>query len=133
MNRAKNACVGCHGPHPSARAGHRKAAEEGQLGCVTCHTIHGPQSGVLLPPSGSGERYSVWGKQAVPDVTLESGRKVLVPTIHAGACLTCHEDDPRDPFARCLSRTREGALDPTICFDEHHRALGQAPRKSDGV
>lgn len=121
--KAKEACVGCHEPHPSTRPAHRKLAKEGELGCTTCHTIHGPQSGVKLTEDGPAIRYSTWGQKTVEDVSFHAGRTVLVPTIPLGVCTKCHQKDASDPLARCRSFAGGGDLEPTICFDEHRVAL----------
>src|SRR5690606_16059508 len=45
-------CVGCHGAHPSARAGHQRLRETGRLDCADCHRIHRDFGGVSF---ASGE------------------------------------------------------------------------------
>ncbi len=128
---ARGACVGCHGPHPSTREGHKKLAAAGELGCTTCHTIHGAQSGVRLPAEGNAVRYGTWGEVQLDDLAFHNERTVLVPTIPLGVCLGCHQDDARDPIARCKSG-EGGALDPSLCFDEHRTALPPEPAAGRG-
>ena len=123
---AKKACVGCHGPHPSTRGPHKKLAEDGVLGCATCHTIHGPQSGVRLPDRGPAVRYGTWGETQVPELAFHSDRTVVVPTIPVKVCLGCHSTAASDPLARCRSDAGGGDLEPTVCFDEHRTALPSA-------
>ncbi len=120
---ARGACVGCHGPHPSTREGHKRLTQAGEMTCSTCHTIHGSQSGVRMPPDGPAVRYSTWGEEPLPDVAFHAERTVLVPTIPVGVCLGCHQDSPRDPLARCRTGAAPGDLEPTACFDEHRVAL----------
>jgi thioredoxin reductase len=120
---AKKACVGCHGPHPSTRGPHAKLAADGVMGCTTCHTIHGPQSGVRLPDRGPAVRYGTWGETPVPELAFHSDRTVLVPTIPVKVCRGCHSDADSDPLARCRSHAGGGDLEPTVCFDEHRTAL----------
>ncbi|MFO0551621.1 MAG: NAD(P)-binding domain-containing protein [Polyangiaceae bacterium] len=123
VSHAKEACVDCHGAHLSTRAPHRALIKDGELGCVTCHTIHGPQSGVRFG-DGPAVRYSTWGEVEVDGVSFRSGRTILVPTIPLRACARCH--DPKsetDPIARCRSYVGTGDLEPMVCFDEHRTAL----------
>ncbi|MBL8743029.1 MAG: NAD(P)-binding domain-containing protein, partial [Myxococcales bacterium] len=121
--RAKGACVDCHGAHPSTREGHRKLAEDGKLGCVSCHTIHGPESGVRFSDGGDAVRFSTWAEQKVPGVSFHAGRTVTVPTIPISACQKCHSKDADDPLQSCRSFAGGGDLEPTVCFDEHRDAL----------
>lgn len=125
--KAKSACVDCHGPHPSTRKGHRELARDGELGCATCHTIHGPQSGVRFAEEGAATRYSTWGEREVPEISFHAGRTVWVPTIPLGVCTGCHTDAADDPLARCRSYAGGGDLEPTVCFDEHRLALPPDP------
>jgi thioredoxin reductase/NAD-dependent dihydropyrimidine dehydrogenase PreA subunit len=126
-SNAREACVNCHGPHPSTREGHKKLAAAGDLGCTTCHTIHRAQSGVRLPAEGPAVRYDTWGETTLDDLAFHNERTVLVPTIPLAVCGSCHElDDPRDPVARCKSGVG-GALEPSLCFDEHRVALPPDP------
>jgi len=121
--RAKGACVDCHGAHPSTREGHKKLAADGKLGCVSCHTIHGPESGVRFSQDGNAVRFSTWGEQQVPGVSFHAGRTVVVPTIPIAACQKCHSNDADDPLTSCRSFAGGGDLEPTVCFDEHRGAL----------
>jgi NAD-dependent dihydropyrimidine dehydrogenase PreA subunit len=138
-SKAKEACVDCHGPHPSTRAPHRRLAKEGTLGCTTCHTIHGPQSGVRLSEDGPAVRYTTWAEETIPELSFHAGRNVLVPTIPVKVCLGCHTSGDDDPLTRCLSHAGGGELEPTVCFDEHRRALPPekaepgAPQPAKGV
>jgi thioredoxin reductase len=129
VTNARSACADCHGPHPSTREGHRRLAAAGDLTCVSCHTIHGPQSGVRLPDEGVAVRYGTWGEVPLPDLSFHAERTVLVPTIPVRACLSCPTDDARDPLARCRSGAGGADLEPTVCFDEHRSALppGKGP------
>ena len=51
-------CIGCHGPHPSTRPGHRRLAKAGILRCVDCHAVHEDFGGVAFAPSGEVWRLS---------------------------------------------------------------------------
>ena len=125
---AREACESCHGGHASTRPGHQKARRSGELTCVTCHEIHGAQSGVRFPEDGPPVRYSTFGEVPVGSVPgadeleFRTSRTLVVPTIPERACLTCHEDGPDDPLARCRTRGL-GVESPTVCFDEHTAAL----------
>jgi thioredoxin reductase len=128
---AREACESCHGDHPSTRVGHQKARKRGAMTCVSCHEIHGSQSGVRFPEAGPPVRYSTFGEVPVTsapdtaDLELQSSRTLLVPTIPERACLRCHEDTRDDPLARCRTKGL-GLESPTVCFDEHTAALPAA-------
>ena len=128
--RARDACEDCHGQHRSTRKPHQALRARGDLECVTCHTIHGPQSGVRLLPSGETRRYSTWGETVVPGVSFRSDTTLFVPTIPEKVCLQCHTQDADDPVARCRTAAAQGNLSPTVCFDEHVFALAEADPKS---
>lgn len=131
--KAKGACVGCHDAHPSTREPHRRLAADGKMGCTTCHTIHGPQSGVRFSDEGPAVRYTTWGESEVPDVAFHvSNRTVLVPTIPIKVCNGCHTSAATDPLMRCRSFAGGGELEPTVCFDEHRLALPPAPQDTNG-
>jgi thioredoxin reductase len=121
------ACVGCHGPHPSSRRGHRAVAERGDLPCTRCHRIHEDEGGVELDGI-TATRYGPGAEQLVPlsppPVPLPRTR---VPVIPLDVCTGCH--DParaRDPIQRCLpeGKAGQGGATPTVCFDEHRTIEG---------
>lgn len=121
------ACVGCHGPHPSARRGHRAVAERGDLSCVRCHRIHRDEGGVELDGT-TALRYGPGAEVPVvlspPPTPLERTR---VPVVPLDVCMECHNPDrPRDPIARCLAggKAAQGRETPTVCFDEHRTLEG---------
>lgn len=121
------ACVGCHGPHPSARPGHRKMVERGELQCVTCHRIHQDEGGVEI----DGLLTRRYGPGASVDVSLTPApppmSRTRVPVIPLGVCTACHDPSrARDPLVRCLpgGRVTDGPQTPTTCFDEHRAIEG---------
>jgi len=121
------ACVGCHGPHPSSRRGHRALAERGELACVRCHRIHRDEGGVELDGL-TATRYGPGAEQIVPlsppHVPMPRTR---VPVIPLGVCTGCHDPSrARDPILRCLpgGKAGQGGETPTVCFDEHRTIEG---------
>jgi len=124
------ACVGCHGPHPSARAGHRALQERGTLTCTSCHRVHQDMGGVAWPGEGDPLRYGPGAEVVVPVDTAPhgTGGPWVVPVIPADVCSACHRIDGNDdPIRRCLlgSQAELPAADrPTTCFDEHRRLDG---------
>lgn len=124
------ACVGCHGPHPSARPGHRAMFERGALTCTSCHRVHRDMGGVAWPGEGDPLRYGPGAEVVVPVDTApgRTGGAWVVPVIPADVCSDCHRvaaDD--DPIRRCLVGSQASlspADRPTTCFDEHRRLDG---------
>jgi thioredoxin reductase len=121
------ACVGCHGPHPSSRRGHRAVAERGHLPCTRCHRIHEDEGGVELD-GVTATRYGPGAEQTVPlsppPVPMPRTR---VPVIPLDVCTTCHDPErARDPIQRCLpeGKAGQGGETPTLCFDEHRTIEG---------
>lgn len=121
------ACVGCHGPHPSSRRGHRAVAERGDMPCMRCHRIHRDEGGIELDGSAA-LRYGPGAELPVilspPPAPMPRTR---VPVIPLDVCMGCH--DParaRDPIVRCLpgGRADQGRETPTVCFDEHRTIEG---------
>lgn len=124
LELARGACTSCHGAHASVRPGHQRLARRGELGCASCHTIHGEQGGVALPAEGVARRYGTRGERRIDDLSFHAGRELFVPVVAASACLSCHTDAADDPFERCRSPALRGSPDePSLCFDEHRRAL----------
>ena len=124
-------CVGCHGPHPSARSAHEELARQGKLGCADCHDLHGTDQGVRFTGSDGSVRYGVGAEAADPRVVLAGESGVTVPNVPLARCQPCHLRDEAtraaDPIQRCLvpGERRPDGKTPTVCFDEH-RALGAA-------
>jgi thioredoxin reductase/NAD-dependent dihydropyrimidine dehydrogenase PreA subunit len=122
------ACAGCHGAHPSTRARHRALAEQGKLGCVRCHDVHGSDQGVRFAAgSGAATRYGVGSRAAVDGVTLPGERAVTVPLVPLERCGEgCHDlGSSADPIGRCRGS------DVSLCFDEHR--LGGSVAPASGV
>jgi NAD-dependent dihydropyrimidine dehydrogenase PreA subunit len=121
-----DACVGCHGAHPSTRAPHRRLAGAGLLACADCHAGHGHNTGVVFSPAGGALRYGPGGEVVASAAPLFRPRAELtVPIVSAGACARCHDlASPRDPIGDCLLAGHEslGRDRPTVCFDEHRPA-----------
>ena len=123
---AADACTGCHGPHPSLRAGHARQRALGTMTCATCHPVHRSDQGVAFATDGSVTRFA-------PGVTVDLGRSafqparaatVAVPT--AESCAQCHDlSAPRDPIAHCLlgGESLTPSQRPIGCLDEHQSAL----------
>ncbi len=111
------ACVGCHGPHPSTRSGHRLMAQNGKLACIDCHAQHHDTQGITFEANGAFVR---WGdgieahgetKTQLPPTT--------VPLLSLAACAKCHDlQNANDPAFRCVSRADSQSRFDT-CFDEH--------------
>lgn len=128
------ACVGCHGPHPSTRKGHRAIAERGELPCTRCHRIHRDEGGVAMADDtllryGPGREEPLALSPPPPPL----GR-AMVPVIPVDVCDGCHDPGKaRDPIARCMLAGQEqlGAARPTACFDEH-RTLAAASFAAPG-
>ncbi|EDM77451.1 hypothetical protein PPSIR1_24744, partial [Plesiocystis pacifica SIR-1] len=129
------ACVGCHGPHPSTRPGHRRMAAEGRLGCPTCHAIHDGHGGVTLTTGAATTRWrdgASWALPASAGVPEWTGARQHVALVEVSACARCHEPTRSDdPMAYCIGARRpgEGPLDPrtpALCFDEHQPLLDAA-------
>lgn len=115
------ACGGCHGPHPSRRAGHRRQVAAGAMTCTTCHAPHGADAGIRV--GGEGLVYYEVGREVV----LASGARGMsatVPLVFRGACERCHGGEG-DPIGRCGEGAHPG------CFDEHRDPL--APGPDEGV
>jgi thioredoxin reductase/NAD-dependent dihydropyrimidine dehydrogenase PreA subunit len=123
-------CVGCHGPHPSTRAAHKKLVQQGELSCTGCHGIHGADQGVRFrADTGEVIRYDVRSWQTVESGAPDLGHDVTVPFVTVARCAACHDPERSgDPLGRCLSGSGRDA--PTVCFDEHQRwSAAPEPRK----
>src|SRR5690606_17028616 len=124
-------CLGCHGPHPSTRAGHRQAAADGLLRCPDCHRSHQADAGVMFEPDGTIVRYAPGVTETVelpagPTPAFHTPSRVVVPLVPADACARCHRIDALDdPSARCFDVTQAalGPQRPVLCFDEHRDVL----------
>ncbi len=116
-----DACVGCHGPHPSTRRGHAKLRKTATMTCITCHRVHDDFGGVAIADDGTVTRF---GPGATRTLKTRAGANAagIVPVVPIGACGGCHDTAaPRDPIARCLLTAAEdfGPAGPAMCFDEH--------------
>lgn len=122
----ESACTTCHGAHPSARAGHRDATQQGALTCISCHRIHEDAGGVAVS-AGQAWRFGTPAQTLVPiDAVRGEG---VVPVIPAEACGRCHAlQDPQDPVARCL-----GPANMSLCFDEHVAVRGSTLGTAQGA
>lgn len=127
LARPADACVGCHGAHPSQRGAHRELMARGILACDGCHQAHS-ESAVRFSSSGQTQRLG-------PGVSDDLGQRewvafdAVVPVITVQQCERCHDSSASaDPIAACLIEGQSdlGAQRPTVCFDEH-REVGQAP------
>lgn len=120
------ACVGCHGPHPSVKAGHRKAFAGGQVGCMSCHAIHQGDQGVAFVPGKAPWRYGPGVEIKAPRGSFNPEGVRNIPIVMVSSCIGCHDaENAQDPIARCLIPGQEklGKERPIICFDEHEVAL----------
>jgi thioredoxin reductase len=116
-------CAGCHGPHPSLRAGHKRLADKGALQCTSCHAIHRADGGVALLPGETPIRFGP-GVEVPIEGAAPATLAATVPIVSAASCAGCHDPaSPRDPIARCLVPGQSGPDRPTVCFDEHQTAL----------
>ncbi len=103
---AADACVKCHGPHPSTRAAHR--ANQARLTCPACHVAHGPAPAV-----------------AIATAAWPQGRVARVATT---SCTGCHDLARRDdPVRACLSEGAGEASPMSRCLDEHQTAASPLP------
>ncbi|MCH9683941.1 MAG: NAD(P)-binding domain-containing protein, partial [Deltaproteobacteria bacterium] len=135
---AVDQCVGCHGPHPSTRPGHRRLAESGVLSCTGCHAVHADFGGAAFGPNGEVWRYGpgsdvlVEGLRVTPEVSAEA----RVPIIAVEHCSRCHRVGVGDdPIARCVLGDQQtlGASRPTVCFDEHQVFEGDGFSRGEDV
>jgi len=120
-------CIGCHGPHPSTRDGHRALARGGALDCATCHPAHGEAAGVTFAPDGRALRWS----GDVATAASETGPPgITVPLVALSACTRCH-DLARlgDPIRACAVLPQASPVN--VCFDEHQSV--SAPLGARGV
>jgi predicted CXXCH cytochrome family protein len=125
---AVDACVGCHGPHDSRRAGHASLAREGTLVCTSCHEVHGADNGVTFRLDGSAIRYGHGAELEVEGVVFPTwiDRDLSVPVPEASRCGACHAlEGALDPIAPCLVPSEGVAREqrPAVCFDEHRDVL----------
>lgn len=121
---ASKSCAGCHGPHASTRTGHRALAQQGKLGCTTCHAQHGETQGVTFEATGA---FVHWGNGVAETGTTKSivPAKTTVPLIGVVACKACHDlKSASDPAARCVSRSSYDS-----CFDEHQKVDEALPTR----
>jgi thioredoxin reductase/NAD-dependent dihydropyrimidine dehydrogenase PreA subunit len=120
------ACVTCHGVHPSTRPGHKALAARGELGCPACHTAHGGAEGVTFAADGEAVR---WRGVAESRVPVEGPPGATVPLVPLAACARCHDASrDGDPLHACVAAGAAAPYD--ACFDEH--ALPAAPLASRG-
>jgi len=123
------ACTSCHGDHDSRRHAHARLMARGEMGCITCHDIHGDDQGVrfLAGDPGGVLRYGVDGVRALdlPEAPLHLADTATVPLIPVARCAGCHDvERARDPIQRCIGgspgqESAEGLQVLTACFDEH--------------
>ncbi len=120
---ASRSCVGCHSPHSSTRPGHRALAQQGKLGCTTCHAQHADTQGITFETAGAFVR---WGNGAEERGATKSivPAKTTVPLVGVAACNSCHDlKNPADPAARCARGSFDG------CFDEHQKVDEASPAR----
>jgi thioredoxin reductase/NAD-dependent dihydropyrimidine dehydrogenase PreA subunit len=119
----KAACTGCHGDHPSTRAGHRAMLQAGKMSCTTCHRPHVDLGGVSLAGDGTARRFGPGAELDVPGTVAPAGvGPAIVPVVAVSACAGCHDPGRNaDPLARCVlaGHADLGPERPTVCFDEH--------------
>ncbi|HEX6274945.1 MAG TPA: 4Fe-4S binding protein, partial [Polyangiaceae bacterium] len=121
--RVTDACTGCHGPHPSARAAHARLARTGELECGVCHAVHRAESGLVFEPDGGVLHYGTGFERALG--RAESGTapglaRTLVPLVAARACEGCHElERATDPASACFAGDASSGHAASLCFDEH--------------
>jgi thioredoxin reductase/NAD-dependent dihydropyrimidine dehydrogenase PreA subunit len=109
------ACVTCHGAHPSTRPAHRALAARGSLGCPACHTAHGGAEGVTFAADGEAVR---WRGVAESRVAVEGPVGATVPLVPLTACARCHDAARAgDPLQACMASGRASPFD--VCLDEH--------------
>jgi len=135
---AGDSCAGCHRGHESRRPGHRALMQRGQLGCVTCHDVHGADQGVRFEAKHGGRavRYGVGSSRRVEGMSFPSEHDVTVPLIPLERCAQCHRlDEPSDPIGRCMLQSQRdaGGRALNVCFDEHQTWSAVAPPRPDGV
>lgn len=112
---ASKACGGCHAPHPSTRAGHRALAQQGKLGCTTCHGQHEDAQGITFEANGAVVRWANGGETTGSTKSVVA-TKTTVPLVPTSACRACHDlRDAADPAARCVANGWDK------CFDEHQK------------
>ncbi len=111
------ACGGCHGPHPSRRAGHRRQVEAGTMTCTTCHAPHGADAGIRV--GDEGLVYYEVGREVVI-ASGAQGMTATVPLVPRAVCGQCHGGEG-DPIGRCGEGQHLG------CFDEHRHPLEPGP------
>jgi thioredoxin reductase/NAD-dependent dihydropyrimidine dehydrogenase PreA subunit len=113
-----NACVGCHGAHPSTRRGHRRMAQAGKLACTNCHAQHHDSQGVTFEENGA---FVKWGDglETRGEIKTQLPPKTTVPLLSLSSCAKCHDlKNAGDPAFRCVSYADSQTRFDT-CFDEH--------------
>ncbi len=109
------ACAGCHGAHPSTRAGHAELRKARAMTCASCHGGHQGHGAVTFFPDGRALRTDPAGARALAAGAFRPPRAVTVPLVEARACARCH-----DPAAAPLSSCAIGGVTGVAgCFDEH--------------
>jgi thioredoxin reductase len=120
------ACVGCHGPHPSRRRGHAGVIASGAMRCATCHPVHRSEQGASFAPDAAPVRFAPGAEAALPETAFRPASAVTVAIPTVASCKGCHAvGAPGDPIARCLLGGQEALGDarPVVCFDEHQPSL----------
>ncbi len=135
--RAEASCGGCHGAHPSERAGHRALVAAGKLGCRSCHAAHDGGRGVRFEPDGRVVSYGGAHEVELGERGATGLRAALaVPFVPARRCERCHDlGRASDAAAHCVlpGSSRD---EPILCFDEHRapaRASAATPAERDAV
>lgn len=130
---AAGACVDCHGPHPTRRAGHARLRREGKLRCVDCHAVHTDDQGLRITSKGEIIRYAVGAEERLDGPGLATPHDVTVPLVPLKACRRCHDPErASDPIGRCVQgASPAGGI--AVCFDEHQAWSAVAPPRPGGV
>ncbi|MEM9458562.1 MAG: NAD(P)-binding domain-containing protein [Myxococcota bacterium] len=132
-------CVGCHGPHPSTRPGHRRLMAANALACTDCHAVHDDFGGIAFDLTGVPWRFGPGAAQPVEDgprLVPAPAVEARVPVVPLGSCDRCHRPERTgDPIHRCLlgDRSSWGPEQPTVCFDEHRAFGAEAFTRGEGV
>ena len=128
--RTADACVGCHGAHPSARAAHGALERAGRLECGGCHAVHRAESGLAFETDGSVTHFGTGFERVLVSANGDGRRAGVrgnVPLVAASACAACHDGDREtDPAWSCFPRDPAGTSSSSLCFDEHRRPAGRS-------